>query len=84
MTAPDAFFVPDGARFVATGQWSRGPGYQHADPPAALLARAIQQAVADDPALRISRLTALCARTAVVDLPAPPRGPAPIPWRLSP
>ena len=44
---PDAFFVPDGARFAATGhtQWPWGPGYQHAGPPSALLARAIQQAV---------------------------------------
>ena len=114
---PAAFFVPDGGRFVATAhtQWPWGPGYQHAGPPAALLARAIQQVVADDPALRITRLTvelfapapittldvatsvlragkkvrrveatlsaegksftratALCVRTAAVDLPAPP------------
>ncbi|MBI2161837.1 MAG: thioesterase family protein, partial [Candidatus Rokubacteria bacterium] len=51
MTTPDAFFVADGARFVATGhtQWPWGPGYQHAGPPAALLARAIQRVIADDP-----------------------------------
>jgi hypothetical protein len=59
MASPDAFFVPDGARFVATGhtQWPWGPGYQHAGPPSALLARAIQRVIADDPALRITRLT---------------------------
>lgn len=59
MTTPDAFFVADGARFVATRhtQWPWGPGYQHAGPPAALLARAIQRVIADDPALRITRLT---------------------------
>ncbi len=59
MTTSDAFYVPDGGRFVATRhtQWPWGPGYQHAGPPSALLARAIQQVIADDPALRITRLT---------------------------
>jgi hypothetical protein len=59
MTAADAFYVPDGERFVATRhtQWPWGPGYQHAGPPSALMARAIQQVIADDPALRITRLT---------------------------
>jgi len=59
MTLPDAFYVRDGARFVATGhtQWPWGPGYQHAGPPSALLARAILRTVADDPMLRITRLT---------------------------
>ncbi len=59
MTLPDAFYVADGARFVATRhtEWPWGPGYQHAGPPSALLARAIQQSIEDDPALRIARLT---------------------------
>jgi hypothetical protein len=55
----DAFFVPDGGRFVATphtaGPWS--PGFQHAGPPSALLARAIEHAAADDRALAVTRLT---------------------------
>lgn len=57
--APEAFFVPDGDRFVATpharGPWSRE--HQHAGPPAALLARAIERVVADDPALVVTRLS---------------------------
>lgn len=56
---PDAFFVPDGERFVATehtrGPWS--PGHQHAGPPSALLARALEGAVADDPRFQLVRLT---------------------------
>ncbi|HVQ76962.1 MAG TPA: thioesterase family protein [Candidatus Binatia bacterium] len=55
---PDAFYVPEGARFVATGH-TRGPwsaGHQHAGPPSALLARSIERAMADDPALRVMRL----------------------------
>lgn len=61
MSAPpaEAFFVADGERFAATpcteGPWSRG--YQHAGPPSALLARAIERAVADDPALSVTRLS---------------------------
>jgi hypothetical protein len=59
VTTPDpAFFVPDGARLLATahtrGPWS--PEHQHAGPPSALLARAIEQAVADDPAFLVTRL----------------------------
>ncbi len=54
-----AFFVAEGDRFVATphtsGPWSRQ--LQHAGPPSALLARAIERAVADDPALAVARLT---------------------------
>jgi hypothetical protein len=56
---PEAFFVPDGERFVAT-EYTRGPwsaAHQHAGPPSALLARAIEQALADDPALQVARLT---------------------------
>lgn len=41
----DAFFLPDGDRFVATeltrGPWD--PGAQHAGPPAALLGRAVER-----------------------------------------
>ncbi len=55
----EAFFLPDGERFIATphtrGPWS--PDLQHAGPPSALLARAIERAVADDPALAVTRLT---------------------------
>jgi hypothetical protein len=59
MTVPEAFFVPDGDdRFVATehsrGPWSRE--HQHAGPPSALLARAIERAVAGD-AVIVTRLT---------------------------
>jgi hypothetical protein len=43
---PDALYQPDGARFVPTeltrGPWS--PDHQHAGPPAALLARAVEAA----------------------------------------
>lgn len=56
---PAAFFVPDGGGFVATAH-TRGPwsaDHQHAGPPAALLGRAIEQAVADDPALAVARMT---------------------------
>jgi len=54
MSEPGAFFLPEGDdRFVATelgrGPWS--PGHQHAGPPSALLARAIERAVGDAPAL---------------------------------
>src|SRR5258706_6884919 len=59
MSQPDAFFVSDGDdRFVATehgrGPWS--PAHQHAGPPSALLARAIERAIAGDPAV-VARLT---------------------------
>lgn len=61
----EAFFVQDGTRFVATkhtqGPWSAG--FQHAGPPSALLARAIERAVADDPTLAVTRVA--------VDLLAP-------------
>jgi hypothetical protein len=60
VSLPDAFFVPAGdGRFAAT-EHARGPwsaAHQHAGPPSALLARAFEQAVADDPELQISRLT---------------------------
>ena len=60
MSIPSAaFFVPDGDRFIATPH-GRGPWldrHLHAGPPAALLARAIERATADDPALLVTRLT---------------------------
>lgn len=53
----DAFFVPDGERFVPTeltrGPWS--PDAQHAGPPAALVARAMERI--DPPELRMARFT---------------------------
>lgn len=45
---PDAFFVPDGDRFIATDH-TRGPWsseHQHGGPPAALLARGFERLVA--------------------------------------
>ena len=59
MSDSDAFFLPDGDdRFVATeqgrGPWS--PGHLHAGPPSALLARAIERAAGEGPAL-VTRLT---------------------------
>jgi hypothetical protein len=54
-----AFFVARGDHFIATphgrGPWSAH--HLHAGPPAALLARAIEQATADDPSLMVTRLT---------------------------
>jgi len=59
MSTPDAFFIADGAdRFVAT-EHGRGPwsaAHLHAGPPSALLARAIERAAADSPAI-VTRLT---------------------------
>jgi Acyl-CoA thioesterase C-terminal domain/Acyl-CoA thioesterase N-terminal domain len=54
-----AFFLLEGDRFVAT-EHTRGPwsaDHQHAGPPSALLARAVERAVADDPAFQVARLT---------------------------
>jgi hypothetical protein len=54
----DAFFVPDGARFVAT-EHTRGPwslGHQHAGPPAALMARALEGLLAGS-GMRLVRMT---------------------------
>jgi acyl-CoA thioesterase len=52
----DAFYVDDGERFVATehtrGPWS--PVHQHAGPPAALMARALERAA---PELMLARVT---------------------------
>ena len=54
----DAFFIPDGERFVATeltrGPWD--PGAQHAGPPAALLGRAVER-FGSRPDVRVVRLT---------------------------
>jgi hypothetical protein len=59
MSVPDAFFVPDGDdRFVAT-EHGRGPwsaDHQHAGPPSALLARAIERAIGAD-AVVVTRVT---------------------------
>jgi hypothetical protein len=58
----DAFFRPDhsdGSRFTAT-EHTRGPwsaGHQHAGPPSALLARAIERALDDDPAFQVVRVS---------------------------
>jgi len=52
----DAFYLPEGDRFVST-QWTRGPwdpGAQHAGPPAALTARAIE---ALEPGWQVARFT---------------------------
>ncbi|MGH7307365.1 MAG: thioesterase family protein [Candidatus Rokuibacteriota bacterium] len=59
MSVPAAFYVPDGEqRFVATehgrGPWS--PAHQHAGPPSALMARALERAVAGDDVI-VTRLT---------------------------
>jgi hypothetical protein len=58
MGAPDAFFLPEGERFVAT-EHARGPwsaAHQHGGPPSALLARAVECAVAGEP-FAVVRLT---------------------------
>jgi acyl-coenzyme A thioesterase PaaI-like protein len=57
VSAPPAFFIPDGDRFVATeatrGPWHRD--YQHGGPPAALLVRALEALTGADALL--ARLT---------------------------
>jgi len=62
MSSPDAhamppFFLPDGERFIATestrGPWSRE--HQHGGPPAALLARAMEQVAGEG--VLLTRLT---------------------------
>jgi hypothetical protein len=54
----DALYVPDGPRLVpteaTTGPWD--PGAQHGGPPAALLARAVEQLEAPEP-VQVARLT---------------------------
>jgi hypothetical protein len=54
----EAFFIPDGERFVATeltrGPWD--PGAQHAGPPAALLGRAVER-FGSRPDVQVVRLT---------------------------
>ncbi len=55
---PDAFYVPDGECFASTGL-TRGPwddASQHAGPPAALLARALE-ACGDPAGRRVGRVT---------------------------
>jgi hypothetical protein len=55
---PEAFFLPDGERFVATvhtrGPWSRD--LQHGGPPAALLTRALERLPFEGPG-RLTRVT---------------------------
>lgn len=59
MSAPLAFFLPDGDGFVATeatrGPWS--PEHQHGGPPTALLVRAIERHPALAPGMQVARLT---------------------------
>lgn len=58
MSEADAFYVAEGDALLATG-WTRGPWsdeHQHAGPPAALLARAVEGA-RSAPDLFVSRLT---------------------------
>ena len=61
---PDAFFLPDGERLVPTaltrGPWS--PIHQHGGPPAAVMARAIEQAAGEPDALQLTRFTVDFAR----------------------
>lgn len=58
LTADAAFFVPDGDEFAATeltrGPWD--PDSQHAGPPAALIARAIERLPADSE-MQVGRIT---------------------------
>jgi hypothetical protein len=57
---PGAFYVEDGPRLVPTvatrGPWS--PEHQHGGPPSAIMARAIERAVAGEPPALVSRFTA--------------------------
>ena len=56
---PGAFFVPDGERLVPTvltrGPWSSV--HQHGGPPAAVMARALEQAAGEPDALQLTRFT---------------------------
>ena len=60
MREAEAFFLPDGDRFIATAH-TRGPWddrHQHGGPPIALMGRALCRHVADAPVpLRLARLT---------------------------
>jgi hypothetical protein len=62
----DAFYVPDGAQYVATehtrGPWS--PKHQHGGPPAALIAHVVQ---ATAPELTIARITVDFLRPVPID-----------------
>jgi hypothetical protein len=57
LTSSSAFYVSDGGLFVSSeltrGPWD--PGFQHAGPPAALIARAIE--LATEPGWQIGRIT---------------------------
>jgi hypothetical protein len=68
MTAENALFVPDGARFLPTahtrGPWD--PRWQHGGPPSALLAHCIEQIDAPLP-MDIARITVDLMRPVPVD-----------------
>lgn len=67
-TVPDAFYLPDGDRFVSTeatqGPWS--PGEQHGGPPSALLSRALERCEPRD-GFRIARITIEIMRAVPLD-----------------
>jgi hypothetical protein len=70
MTTPDAFYVPDGARFVPSeltrGPWDRR--FQHGGPVAALLARSMERSLAGEPERwRLARITVELARPAPIE-----------------
>jgi hypothetical protein len=59
MSGPDAFFVPEGHRFVAT-ELTRGPwsnDHQHGGPPSALMGRAIERWGDDAARFTVARVT---------------------------
>src|SRR5579864_6741882 len=68
MTAENALFVPDGARFVPTahtrGPWD--PRWQHGGPPSALLAHCIERTDSPLP-MEIARITVELMRPVPVE-----------------
>lgn len=67
--SPDAFYLPDGDGFASTpftrGPWS--PEHQHAGPPAALIARAIESALPEDTPMQVARMTLEILRPVPID-----------------
>lgn len=65
---PEAFYLPDGERFTSTeltrGPWD--PGHQHAGPPAALLARALERCEPRE-STRITRITVEILRAVPIE-----------------
>lgn len=59
MTTAEAFFIPDGDHFKSTelcrGPWN--PEYQHGGPPAALMARAVEQSPGGENPFQVARMT---------------------------